>query len=90
MQPAAVANPVAFQEGSGALQHLGLVDQDALGAPGAACSTAASRVPDPPAMSGTVPEAGQSSSGTQASDSAPARCSIAWSNSACWSGWAAR
>jgi hypothetical protein len=29
MQPAAVANPVAFQEGSGALQHPGLVDQGA-------------------------------------------------------------
>jgi hypothetical protein len=34
MQPAAVANPVAFQEGSGALQHPGLVDQDAPGARG--------------------------------------------------------
>jgi hypothetical protein len=31
VQPAAVGNPVAFQERSGSLQHLGLVDQDAPG-----------------------------------------------------------
>ena len=32
VQRAAVGDPVAFQEGSGARQHPGLVDQDAAGA----------------------------------------------------------
>ena len=34
VQPAAVGNPVAFQDGPGPLQHLGLVDQDAPGTRG--------------------------------------------------------
>jgi hypothetical protein len=41
-------------------------------------------------MSAIVAEVGQSSTGTQASDSTWARWTIDWSNSACWSGWAAR
>jgi hypothetical protein len=40
VQRAAVGDPVAFMEGSGARQHPGLVDQDAAGAR-AACGTAA-------------------------------------------------
>ena len=40
VQRAAVGDPVAFMEGSGARQHPGLVDQDAAGGR-AACGTAA-------------------------------------------------
>jgi hypothetical protein len=75
-QRTAVGNPPAFQEGSGTLQYLGLVDQDA-SSTGAAWSTAASRVPVPPAMSAIVAVASQSSTGTQASDSTWARWTIA-------------
>jgi len=82
IQHTAVANPWRASTGRARPSTWGWSTRTPWAA-GAARSTAASRVPVPPAMSAIVPEGGQSRTGTQASDSAPARWTIAWSNSAC-------